>query len=282
MASLKPPAAKRKDLAADWESLITWGKKQVPVLTKQIAEADKQISAAEKGRQKLIDKIEGSCVDCEVEFDEERFLESIIESHTAAGREVKDIQKAIADSKEMRERIKTLALDQETAHGLGQHLSARAGGFVNWMVNEALAGLVVGATEILRQLSNDQYALTIDESGAFFVLDRNNANEQRSARTLSGGETFLASLSLALALADQLAELAAEGAAPLDAIFLDEGFGTLDPETLDTVAATVENLAAGGRMVGIITHVRELADRIDNQFRVRKDMRTSSIERVSK
>jgi DNA repair protein SbcC/Rad50 len=61
---------------------------------------------------------------------------------------------------------------------------------------------------------------------------------------------------------------------------LDEGFGTLDPDTLETVAATVENLAARGRMVGVITHVRDLAERVPVQFRVRKDSVTSSIERV--
>ena len=59
---------------------------------------------------------------------------------------------------------------------------------------------------------------------------------RRSARTLSGGETFQASLALALALSDQIRSLAAEGAPMLDALFLDEGFGTLDPETLETVA----------------------------------------------
>jgi exonuclease SbcC len=146
-------------------------------------------------------------------------------------------------------------------------------------VNEAVRRLVIGASEILRELSVGQYALTIDDSGNFLVTDHHNADEQRSARTLSGGETFLASLSLALALSDQLAELATKGAARLDAIFLDEGFGTLDPETLDTVAATVENLAARGRMVGVVTHVRELAERVPVRFRVKKDPRGSTIEK---
>jgi len=140
--------------------------------------------------------------------------------------------------------------------------------------------LVEGATAILEQLSDGQYALTIDDGGAFQVIDRHNADETRSAKTLSGGETFLASLALALALSDQLADLASEGAASLEAIFLDEGFGTLDPETLDTVAATVENLAEDGRMVGIVTHVRELAERVPVQYRVRKDLRTSTVEQV--
>ena len=98
-------------------------------------------------------------------------------------------------------------------------------------------------------------------------------------RTLSGGETFQASLALALALSDQVRHLASNGAPTLDAIFLDEGFGTLDPESLDVVAATIENLGRDGRVVGIITHVRELADRVPVRFEVRKGPRTSTVER---
>jgi len=100
-------------------------------------------------------------------------------------------------------------------------------------------------------------------------------------RTLSGGETFQASLALALALSAQLSSLAASGAARLDSIFLDEGFGTLDEATLETVAETLENLAHGDRMVGVITHVGALAERIPVRFNVHRDQRTSSVVRES-
>jgi exonuclease SbcC len=112
------------------------------------------------------------------------------------------------------------------------------------------------------------------------VIDHANASQARSARTLSGGETFLASLALALALADQLAGLAAAGTARLDALFIDEGFGTLDPDTLDVVAAALDEIGARGRMVGIVTHVRELAERLPVRFEVRKVAGTASVERV--
>jgi exonuclease SbcC len=281
LAALKPPPAKREDLAADWEALLGWAAKQIGPLEKRAGDAQKQIVTAETSRDKLIDRLEQTCVDCGVQVTEGRVLEAVVAAHTSSQREVEDIEKALADAAESRAELKKLSLEQQTAHQLAQHLTARPGQFVSWIVNEALRRLVEGATQILRELSNDQYALTIDDVGTFFVTDRDNAGEIRSARTLSGGETFLASLSLALALADQLGELAAGGAAHLDAIFLDEGFGTLDPDTLETVAATVENLAAGGRMVGIVTHVRELADRVPVQFRVKKDLRTSSVERVA-
>ena len=93
--------------------------------------------------------------------------------------------------------------------------------------------------------------------------------------------TFQASLALALALSTQLSSMAAAGAARLDSIFLDEGFGTLDESTLEIVAATLESLAQGDRMVGVVTHVAALAERVPVRFVVNRDSRTSSISRES-
>ena len=114
----------------------------------------------------------------------------------------------------------------------------------------------------------------------FDVVDHRNADERRSARTLSGGETFLASLALALTLAEQTAELAAEGAARLESLFLDEGFGTLDNDTLEIVATAIEDLGAKGRIVGLVTHQQSLADKIAVQFRVAKGPVTATIEKI--
>ena len=82
---------------------------------------------------------------------------------------------------------------------------------------------------------------------------------------MSGGETFLVSLALALSLAETLA---ASGGAHLDTIVLDEGFGTLDEESLETVSAVLEDLAGDGLMVGVITHVKELAMRAPTRYEV--------------
>lgn len=279
MVSLGAPAAAGKDLAADWTALIAWAGKQRPQLEKSKQEAEKIGATAKKARSALVDELEASCRDCAIELDGRELLDAVSTAQAQATAEVQRIKAAMATADKLRTELITLQRNHELANGLANHLSAR--GFEKWLVNEAVRRLVIGATEILGELSGAQYALTIDDSGNFLVTDHDNADEVRSARTLSGGETFLASLSLALALADQLAELASKGAARLDAIFLDEGFGTLDPETLDTVAATVENLAARGRMVGIVTHVRELAERVPVQFRVKKDLGGSTIEKVS-
>ena len=125
----------------------------------------------------------------------------------------------------------------------------RANNFERWLLAEALDLLVDGASAILRELSGGQYDLVHDK-GEFYVIDHHDAGLRRGVRTLSGGETFQASLALALALSEQLAGLSTTSAS-LESIVLDEGFGTLDAATLDTVAATLENLAArGDRMVG--------------------------------
>ena len=129
-------------------------------------------------------------------------------------------------------------------------------------------------------LQNEKSMVSVDAKEQFEVVDHANADERRLARTLSGGETFLASLALALALAERVSELAGGGRAGLDAIFLDEGFGTLDPEALDVVASAIEELGASGRMVGIVSHVQELAERVPVRFEVRRGPDTSTVERV--
>jgi exonuclease SbcC len=165
------------------------------------------------------------------------------------------------------------------AHELGRHLAAS--GFPRWLVLEALDLLVADASDLLLRLSNGQYSLVaVDDGSGFGVVDHANANEIRPVRSLSGGETFQASLAFALALSDHMAALAATGGARLDAIFLDEGFGTLDADSLETVAATIESLAGAGRMVGIVTHVRELAERVPVRYVVNKGPRSASVTRV--
>jgi exonuclease SbcC len=101
-------------------------------------------------------------------------------------------------------------------------------------------------------------------NGGFSVADHDNAGEERSAHTLSGGETFLTSLALALELSEQIQSAA--GAVTLGSIFIDEGFGTLDAETLETVAGALQTLPVGGRMVGIITHLAELTQQMPGRI----------------
>ena len=100
------------------------------------------------------------------------------------------------------------------------------------------------------------------------VIDHYNGTE-RSVKTLSGGESFKASLSLALGLSDEIQSSA--GGIKLDTMFVDEGFGSLDDESLDQAMRALQNLTEGNRLVGIISHVTELKERIDKQIVVTKE-----------
>ena len=100
------------------------------------------------------------------------------------------------------------------------------------------------------------------------VIDHYNGSE-RSVKTLSGGESFNASLSLALGLSDEIQSSA--GGVKLDTMFVDEGFGSLDGDTLEQAMNALTGLGKGNRLVGIISHVAELKSRIDKQIIVTKD-----------
>lgn len=134
-----------------------------------------------------------------------------------------------------------------------------------------LSRLIALSNKRLSELS-DRYLLdkpTEKEDDELMVLDQYMGNERRSVKTLSGGETFMISLSLALALSD----LASRNV-KLESLFIDEGFGTLDPETLETALCTLEKLQQEGQKnIGIISHVESIKERVTTQIRLQKDNR---------
>jgi exonuclease SbcC len=192
-------------------------------------------------------------------------------THTAAAAraeaEVAEIRRKIERARELRERRKALESEAALASALALHL--RADQFLAYVQEEALRVLAQDGSRHLKQLSQGRYSLTC-EAQEFFVLDHWNADSRRSVKTLSGGESFLASLALALALAESLAQLSALGRAgeTLESLFLDEGFGTLDPETLAQVVQALEQLQGGQRMVGLVTHIPELAEQMPARVEV--------------
>jgi exonuclease SbcC len=182
------------------------------------------------------------------------------------------------------DRKKAARLDQEIAARREEAQVAsllggllRATSFERWLCSEALDSLVREASATLMELSGGQYELDRDERNDLVVIDYEDAGARRPVHTLSGGETFQASLALALALSRQVISLSG-GRRELNSMFLDEGFGTLDSDTLETVASTLERLAADSdRMVGVITHVSELAERAPVRFVVSRSGTSSTI-----
>lgn len=189
---------------------------------------------------------------------------------------IDEMEKTITHASELEDE---LALEQSRARvasALGNHL--KSNNFEAWLLEEAMDVLIDGANGLLDDLSGGAYSLKMTR-GQFEVIDHRNAELTRTTRSLSGGETFLVSLSLALSMADQLA-LITGVSSRLESVFLDEGFGSLDQESLDVVASVLDELVGRGRTVGIVTHVRELADRFPVRFEVTKGSETASIARL--
>ncbi|OKP91162.1 hypothetical protein A3844_04855 [Paenibacillus helianthi] len=139
----------------------------------------------------------------------------------------------------------------------------RGNAFVEYIAEEQLMQVCQAASQRLRFLSKQRYALEVDSGGGFVIRDDGNGGVRRPVSTLSGGETFLTSLSLALALS---AQIQLRGQYPLQFFFLDEGFGTLDPDLLDTVITSLERLHNDQLSVGIISHVPELRARLPRKL----------------
>lgn len=131
--------------------------------------------------------------------------------------------------------------------------------FIEYVAQSRLRYIAVEASSILSEISNGNYELEVNDSSEFVIRDNKNGGIRRSCDTLSGGETFIASLSLALALSSTIQ---LNGTAPLELFFLDEGFGSLDEELLDVVMTSLERLQNKNRSIGIITHVEAIQARV--------------------
>ena len=158
-----------------------------------------------------------------------------------------------------------------------------------WVLQARFEEVLVFANERLSQMSSGRYELirVAEETSqrrrrkglGLAVVDHLGDERTRDPRTLSGGETFYVSLSLALALADVVS--AESGGVSLETLFIDEGFGTLDADTLQAVMAEIDHLRAGGRTVGIVSHVAELRDQIAERIAVQRIASGGSTLRVT-
>jgi DNA repair protein SbcC/Rad50 len=280
VVALGAPALEGLGLLDAWTQLAAWAASQTASREQQIRVVSAEVGAAQASVARLTGEVSADLAKAGIDLPADAVaagaasaVATALERAKAATNRIKERR---AEAAELHERQQAAREEQQVAKLLGDLL--RADNFQRWLVNAAVDDLVTEASATLSSLSSAQFDLVYDD-GDFYVIDHTDADARRSVRTLSGGETFQASLALALALSSQISALAAAGAARLDSIFLDEGFGTLDPETLEVVATTLETLAQGERMVGVVTHVVALAERVPVRFRVTRNSRTSTISR---
>jgi DNA repair protein SbcC/Rad50 len=280
VVALGAPALDGRGLLDGWTDLVGWASGQAAARQTEIDEADAATAAARASAGKLAGELSADLAAAGITLAPDAAAagagSAVATAAERARAAIGRIEERRGEAAALAGRQRAAAAEEQVAKLLGDLL--RANQFQRWLVTEALDDLVAEASATLAALSSGQFDLVYDD-GDFYVVDHGDADSRRSVRTLSGGETFQASLALALALSTQISSLAAAGAARLDSIFLDEGFGTLDPETLEVVATTLEALAEGDRMVGVVTHVAALAERVPVRFRVARNARTSTVTR---
>lgn len=131
--------------------------------------------------------------------------------------------------------------------------------FIEFVAANQLKYVSIEAGKRLKEITGGTYGLEVDQDSKFLIRDYKNGGAERDATTLSGGETFVASLALALALSSQIQ---LKGTAPLELFFLDEGFGTLDDNLLEVVMDSLEKIHHDKLSVGIISHVESIKNRV--------------------
>ena len=179
-------------------------------------------------------------------------------ARAAAQERVGGLQATLASGADIEQRITEAERDRDLTARLVSDLQPSR--FLAFLLEEERAALAELGSVHFDELSNGAYRFTDDDR--FDVLDMNSAATERRADSLSGGETFLASLALALALA----EMVARGGGRLDAFFLDEGFGSLDAEHLERAMDGIGRLVAGdtGRLVVLVSHVEQMKETLED------------------
>jgi exonuclease SbcC len=173
---------------------------------------------------------------------------------------------------EMKNHMASLATRGEDIKTLKQLF--KASGFVNYISTVYLQELCHAATERFYKLTRQKLSLEVTDDNNFQVRDFLNGGKVRNVKTLSGGQTFQAALSLSLALADSIQKITESNQ---NFFFLDEGFGSLDKESLSIVFDTLKSLRKENRIVGVISHVEEMQQEIDNYLKIVMDEEHGSI-----
>ena len=180
-----------------------------------------------------------------------------------ATKDIADLEAKAARAAELDELEAGLMAQRSRFQQLYRDFGAK--GFISFLLEEKTRVLFELASETLRSMTN-RYRLEIDKKADLNVIDELDGEKRRTVDTLSGGETFLASLALALALA----ELVTRAGGRLQCFFLDEGFGSLDPESFDLAMDGIERIVTADRLIGLVSHVPALAARVEDRIELTK------------
>ncbi|NFV13044.1 exonuclease SbcC [Clostridium sporogenes] len=244
--------------------LMLISKEEIINLEKEIEKFEKKYNNLNVNIERLNKKLDGERIEAESWGDiklkkenKEKELENIIKSIVIEEKVINDMEnniRALKDLLDEKERVshkKALLEDMDKL--------VQGNKFVEFVAMNQLEYIAFEASKRLKDITRGRYALELDCNGNFTMRDDFNGGGIRPTNTLSGGETFLTSLALALSLSSQIQ---LKGNSPLEFFFLDEGFGTLDNELLDTVMSSLESLRSDRLSVGIISHVDELKNRV--------------------
>ena len=186
--------------------------------------------------------------------------------------DIRNLQKYLAEKAELIRELEKYRQREEDINVLKKLF--KGSGFVNYISQVFLKDICNAANERFQKLTRQKLKLKLTEKNNFDVIDHLNGGKTRSAKTLSGGQTFQAALSLALALANNIQKIAG---ADQNFFFLDEGFGSQDRESLQIVFDTLKSLRKENRVVGIISHVEELRQEIPVHLNISNDEEKGSI-----
>lgn len=249
-------------------------------LEQEITEFDQQVLLLKDRQSRLaevikdqeepeLDELQTLVTSCEAEvtqFQQQHYAkESQLQQQRTLIEKIEDLQ---AQSKEQLDELSQMLQLYQTMNGDNPQKISLERYVLQWYLAEVLQC----ANQQLNQLTKGRYRFELKQetgrskgnTGLEINVYDDNAGATRSSHTLSGGESFIAALSLALGLAEVIQSQA--GGVAIEALFIDEGFGSLDEEALEMAMEALESIENAGRMIGIISHVRELKERIPQQI----------------
>jgi DNA repair protein SbcC/Rad50 len=231
---------------------------------REIKEYEKKDSSLTNNINRLLAELDGESITEEKWFEIEKEksslekeLEELQEKIGGQKTKITRLKKDLDDKKENENRKKKLDHELDLIREIDALVRGKK--FVEFVALYQLRYIALEASKRLMEITNNRYRLELNEEGGFVIADLYNGGVKRDCNTLSGGETFLSSLSLALALSSQIQ---LKGRTNMEFFFLDEGFGTLDSNLLDVVMDSLEKLQDENLKVGIISHVEELKHRV--------------------